>query len=255
MIQLTSENLFGLIMWFLDPEAAPPMGVPQDRAQVARWCLDQLFLRAPPFVLNDDKVRAYEAIIDEQFHRSPVQQVRYACRYPKYDFLRYLVHSKGYLLHGSASGDIEQLEPSEQTDWSGKRITAVFATGDGIWPMFFALLDRSSLRGSIRNGCFVVEASPQDSERFYFFSVNAEALAAGVWTEGTVHVLPRDTFEPTSRGPVRFDEWASEDKVPIAAQVPVSPADFPFLENVTGHREQEPVTETWLRFRERQRAS
>jgi hypothetical protein len=254
MIQLDKKNLYELMQWFLVPEAPPPMDIAQDKVRVAAWCFDQLFLKEPPFALDEVKVSAFEDIINKQFHRSPVRTIRYECPYPKSDFIRYLAHSQQYLLHGSSSRDIEFLEPREQTDWSGAPTVAVFASGDGIWPLFFALLNRSTWRGSIRNACLVVDLAPQESERFYFFSVNKETLAGDAWTDGVVHVLPRDTFEPTGRGPVRFDEWSSKAAVPIVARIPVSPQDFPFLGNVTGHAEDEPPLETWLRFKERQKA-
>jgi hypothetical protein len=86
------------------------------------------------------------------------------------------------------------------------------------------------------------------------FSVSQETLAAGAWTDGVVHVVSRAGFEPTGQGPVRFDEWANTERVPIVAKIPIAPEDFPFLENVTGHSQDEPPTETWLRFKERQGA-
>src|SRR5438067_443598 len=118
MIKLNTKNLNALMDWFLVPEAAAPLDIQQDRVQVAAWCLNRLFLKAPRLVLDEVKMRTFETIISEQFHQSPICEVRYECQYPKYDFLRYLVHTRRYLLHGSGHHDIEYLEPREQTDWN-----------------------------------------------------------------------------------------------------------------------------------------
>jgi hypothetical protein len=75
------------------------------------------------------------------------------------------------VLHGSNRPDIEVLEPAEQTDFGGKRVKAVFASRDAIWPFFFAILNTRGYRGSLRNSCWVVSRSGQE-QRFYFFSIN-----------------------------------------------------------------------------------
>jgi len=121
------------------------------------------------------------------------------------------------------------MEPKPQTDWSGVPMTAVFASSDGIWPMFFALLNQANWRGSIRNACLVVGEPLQVEERFYFFSINTDVFATGAWSDGMIYVVPRVTFVPTSSGPIQFDEWASHEQAPVVAKIPVTPADFPFL--------------------------
>jgi hypothetical protein len=67
-------------------------------------------------------------------------------------------------------------------------------------------------------------------------------------------VLPRAPFRKTSRGVVRFDEWASKEPVQPMMMFPVSPSDFPFLPNVAGHDEEESIYVSWLRFKGRQRS-
>jgi hypothetical protein len=143
------------------------------------------------------------------------------------------------------------LEPQAQIDWNGNPLQAVFATRDAIWPLYFALLDRQSLRGSLRNGCFLVERSPLQIERFYFFSVNRENLNSNIWSDGFVYILPSKTFHQTTRGTIRFDEWASEQAVHVFAKLQVSPEDFPFLHQVSGHEESESIFTTWLRYKQR----
>jgi hypothetical protein len=99
-----------------------------------------------------------------------------------------------------------------------------------------------------------VENPSSEVERFYFFSVNHENPGSKIWSDGTVYILPGDTFRPTTQGTVRFDEWASEQPVTVAARLQISPQDFPFLHQVTGHDESESIFMTWLRYKERLQA-
>jgi hypothetical protein len=166
--------------------------------------------------------------------------------------MRYLVHYKDMVLHGSNRQELELLEPKEQTDYGGKRITAVFASRDGIWPMFFAIVNLKGYRGSLRNGCWVVNRRGEE-QRFYFFSVNREMLGEGLWTAGMIYILPGGTFEMTDRGVVRFDEWASGETVRPIAKLAVKPEDFPFLDQVAGHQEGESMLASWLKYKKRRR--
>jgi hypothetical protein len=252
MIELNEAALPGLVRWFIDPAAPQPPGISGDKSMVARECLDRLFLQAPPYTPGPAATQAFDAIIREQFGQSPARRVEYTAPFPKYEFLRYLARERGYLLHGSHRAGLESLEPATQTDWNGRPVQAVFATGDGIWSLFFAVLNRAALQGSIRNGCLVLSDPHAREERYYFFSVNGASLEAGPWTSGTIYAVPRDTFRPASAGLLRFDEWASPIRASVAAAIPVLPTDFPFLSNVTGHSEAESIYTTWLRYKERQ---
>ena len=206
----------------------------------------------PELELDRFQVRAFEHAFQSAADAGGGALVDYCCDYPKADFLRYLVAHKDVLLHGSNRTDIDILLPRRQSDFYGRTMTAVFASGDGVWPIFFAILDDSRFRGSMRNGCFVTADGKGPDQRFYFFSINREMLEQRPWTDGMVYVLPRAPFRQTSRGAVRFDEWASEEPVQPLARLPVSPEDFPFLPNVAGHDGKESIYTSWLRYRRRQ---
>jgi len=192
----------------------------------------------------------FDRLIANQLQSTPATIINYTLPHPKYFFLKYLLDN-GYLLHGTKSSNIDVLKPREQIDWDGNSIQAVFATRDIFWPMYLALLNRSALTGSLRNGCFLVERAPFQEERFYLFSVNRENLASDIWSDGFVYILPGDSFRPTTSGPVRFDEWASEEAVPVLAKLPVAPGDFPFRRQVSGHEEGESIFMTWLKYKKR----
>jgi hypothetical protein len=219
---------------------------------LASWIGKALFLSEPASNPSDEKRaifgRAFEVMRDGSSDRA----WNYDCPYPKWEYLRYLVRERGVVLHGSNRGDIEVLEPLEQTDYSGKRIKAVFASRDGIWSMFSAILNTTGYRGSLRNGCWVVGRGSRE-QRFYFFSVNEQMMAERTWTEGMIYILPGRTFELTDRRVVRFDEWASREAVKPIAKLAVGPGDFPFLGQVAGHREGESILKSWLWYKRRVR--
>ena len=158
------------------------------------------------------------------------------------------------LLYGSTRPDIQQLQPRPQMDHAGHTRAIAFASGDGIWPIFFAILDPRKLRGSPRHGCFVVSESPHTEQRFYFFSISAESLAAAPWTEGSVYLLLRSSFAPIDQGAIRLDAWESQRPVYPLARLPIVPEDFPFLYRVAGHRESESMLISWLSYKWRIRS-
>lgn len=174
--------------------------------------------------------------------------------YPLHEFTRYLVRNCPVLLHGTPREDVSALEPAGQTDYSGERVTAVFASDDGIWPLFFATIDRQRYPGpySLRNAAMVVGQGPGE-RRWYLFSMSRGIRRADVFAEGALLILPRETFRPTSSGTVRFSEWVSETGVRPYAKLPVSPADFPFHRRISAHGEGEWFPLTWLLYRWRTR--
>lgn len=219
-------------------------------AWLASQVFKALFLPEPVSVMSEEKRKAFGEVFHAMGEASLDEGASYACPYPKWEFLRYLVRERNVVLHGSNRNDIEVLEPREQTDYSGKRITAVFASRDGIWPMFFALVNMKGYRGSLRNGCWVVGRGSSE-RRYYFFSLNEKLLGAGIWKEGTIYILPGETFEKVDQGVVRFDEWASKGAVRPVGKLAIKPEDFPFHGRVAGHREGESMLISWLKYKRR----
>jgi hypothetical protein len=219
--------------------------------RLATFFLRRLFLEAPPLPPDRTREEAFAALFVAQVAPGGGGEVAYELPYPKHEFLRYVLNQHEVLLHGTNRPDIATLEPRQQTDYSGRPITAIFASGDGIWPLFFAVLDNAHFQGSLRNGCFVVGRPGEPEHRFYFFSVTAAMLAQGCWTSGYIYLLPRATFARTDTGRVRFDEWASLEPVRPLARLAVVPEDFPFLQQVVGHEDKESICTSWLRYKRR----
>ncbi len=219
------------------------------KTRLANLILGWLFLPAPEMALTPEK----KAFFDQQFIEMQAQAdeaARLPDPYLAHEFLRYLVREKGVLLHGSNHTTIDTLLPKKQTDWNGRPTEAVFASGDGIWPLFFAVVKHAGYRGSLRNGCFVVGDRPGE-RRYYFFSLNASYQTQQPWQDGVIYILPGATFQKTGSGLVRFDEWVSPQPVRPLARLRVTPQDFPFLHQVAWHEETEKMTTSWLHYKKR----
>jgi hypothetical protein len=218
----------------------------------SEWLDDAKLMESPPLVYDAERVRAFDALIDQAGAPEPAagRDLTYELPYPKYEFLCYLADRRGYLLHGSNAADIGVFEPRMQPDAMNRPRKCVYATPDGIWPMYFALIDRARYRGSLRNR-FVRRADDDGTtRRYYRFSINEKLLRRRPWQPGTIYILPAETFEPTLDGKGRpTEEWASSVGVRPAARIAVEPADFPFLDRVEGHDDTLPERLTELQVR------
>jgi hypothetical protein len=160
---------------------------------------------------------------------------------PKWQFLCYLADQHGVVLHCTGEQDIQTFEPRQSNDLEpfGAQ-TAVYAAGDGIWAMFFAILNRADYPLATTNACVrLVDEAGQVSEPHYVFSISQPALVQQPWRKGVVYLLPGDTFvnQPSFQfGPyeVRVPQLASLVPVKPFAQLEVAPKDFPFLRDIRG---------------------
>lgn len=196
------------------------------------------YLTRPPGRVDTDHA-AFERLYAEQVEPGGGGPIDYRLDKPRWQFLCWLTDTKDILLHGSGNSGIAEFEPRRPYDTSqfGGRI-AVFAASDGLWAMFFAVVDRT-IATSLVNMSAVVVVNGVETP-LYYFSINQDALRGSPWHTGTVYVLPRKTFE---RQPddewqglqVKVNQWASLDAVPPLASLSVKPEDFPFLGEVHGH--------------------
>ena len=185
------------------------------------------------------EAKAFERIYAAQIeHRRDGREIDYRLDVPKWKFLCWLTETKDVLLHGSNIETLRTLEPRRPRDpseFGGRK--AVFGSSDGVWAMFFAVLDRS-VATSMINGCLSVNRGGENFF-YYFFSVDDDALKKGPWRHGTMYVLPRATFERESPAagadPDSEHQWASAEPVSPLASLQVQPQDFPLLAEVRGH--------------------
>jgi len=209
-------------------EFGKPLRVALARGQIAlgavalRAGLDVGMVEGPQIALDAAPRPEFGAIL-EQAHEGVID---YRLDVPKHEFLSYLVHTRGHLLHGTASAELDEVRPMPATDYEVRTLEAVFATSDGIWPLFFAVLDRARA-GSLWNGCYHLRRGSV-LHRYYFFFTEADPHDDTIWRDGVVYVLPREPFARTWIP----NEWVSAEPVRAQARLAVSPSDFPFKHRV-----------------------
>ncbi len=203
--------------------------------------LPNYFLQRPTMNLNEGDVAAFEKLYTDAVEGGAGSEIGYTLSQPKWQFLCYLCDTKGLVLHGSPNPAIEEFEPrkSNDTEEFGNRC-GVYAASDGIWPIYFAIVDRKRHVTSLLNACFRVVESSCLSDPYYFFSINADALPLNPWRNGTIYVLPPSSFEQQppkpSRGvTVQVQQWMSEVGVKPLAKLSITPDDFPFLSQIRAH--------------------
>jgi hypothetical protein len=185
-------------------------------------------------------------LLSEATLAGPDAPLDYRLAAPKWQFLCHAADHGGYVLHGSGIGDIAEFEPRQSNDVEefGNR-RAVYAASDGLWAMYFAIVDRDRYVRSLWNGCWRLGPAPDGpfGEPRYFFSVNDDAFDHVPWRAGTVYLIPADGFaeQPAMRLGDEGDEWVRTHQVaratPVrpAAKLSVGPADFPLLSSIHGH--------------------
>jgi hypothetical protein len=147
------------------------------------------------------------------------------CPYPVHELLTHLVE-RGLLLHGSNHRALEILNPHPARDFD-TQLNAVVACDDGIWPLFYALVDRDRAEG-VASGCTHLGRPPRQ-RRFYFFALHGDPDREETWTDGAIYVLPRNGFRREWG-----NEWVNPRPVTPLFRVPVEPRDFPLRHIVVG---------------------
>lgn len=204
--------------------------------------LPPYFLPRPPLYLAPARLTAFTRLYTGAVLLAHGQSVDYPLAAPTWQFLCWLCDTQDILLHGSGNPAIRTFEPRQANDVEefGNR-RAVYAASDGIWPLFFAIVDRERHVRSLVNGCFrLVGADGAVSDPYYYFSINADAAPHQPWRVGTIYILPRAGFAQQPRAwmrgvQVEFAQWASLTPVEPLARLAVTPADFPFLDRIRRH--------------------
>jgi hypothetical protein len=200
----------------------------------------ELFLPQPPMELTPEKEQAFENL----FLSTPKGElIDYHLPYPKWQHLSWLCATKELVLHGSQNQEIGVVEPQQARDirdFSNQE--AIYATTDGIWVIYFAIIDRKKFKGlNLFNSCVQVRnAEGQWSEPNYFFSVSHFARIQKPWCEGMIYILPRQTFEQEAHQQaqgmeIALPHWISHTAAHPVARLVVGPQDFPFLDQIHGH--------------------
>jgi hypothetical protein len=204
--------------------------------------LPAYWLARPALQIDRATAASFDALLHEALQHGPGQVVDYRLSAPKWQFLCHAADRANLVLHGSGDPGIELFEPrqpDDTLDFSNRR--AVFAATDGIWPMFYAVLDRDRHPVMMVNACVrLCAGSGEVSDPYYFFSISDLTLTRRPWRTGMVYLLPGDSFEtqPTiAAGDIRVQVAQAASAVPVrpVAKICVQPADFPFLGEIRGH--------------------
>ena len=204
--------------------------------------LPDYWLSAPPMQMTDAVRAAADHLLDTARAQNNIPRLDYDLPVPKWQFLTYLTDHHGLALHGSGNPNIAEFEPRQPHDLSefGNQ-KAVYAAGDGIWPIFYAITDRNRYEMSINNACVrLIDAAGEVSPAHYVFSISQEMLSQQPWRTGVVYLLPKETFvqQPWMPfGPIQIQipHLASLEPVSPIAKLKIAPDDFPFLTQIRGH--------------------
>jgi hypothetical protein len=183
----------------------------------------------------------FDELLKTNLHIGGCPTIQFTLPWPKWQFLCHLADRHDIALHGSGDSDIALFEPRQSQDLNefGNQ-KAVYAASDGLWAMFFAVVDRDRVK-SITNACVrLADETGTFHGPYYVFSISQSALPGQPWRRGTVYLLPRSTFmtqSPMSFGPyqVHIAQLASFVPVQPLAKLTVTPEDFPFLMQIRGH--------------------
>jgi hypothetical protein len=201
------------------------------------------WMAQPPMLLTEQERLACDDLLATAIAQGAERPIDYTLAIPKWQFLCYVTAQHKLALHGSGNGEIRRFEPRQPQDLHefGAQ-NAVYAASDGIWPMYFAILDRAK-SPSLMNACVYLEqADGTLSTPYYLFSISRTAMARQPYSPGFVYLLPRDTF--MLQPPMQAGEWrvhvaqlASLEAVDPLAKLEVVAEDFPFLAQMRTHED------------------
>ena len=217
-----------------------PMPARPGGSGTLHFMIEDHWLPRPPLSLDPARLATFEAAYAQVLAAAggPVDPPA-----PTWAFLCWLADEKRVLLHGTADPGITRFEPRtprEYSDDAFSKQTAVFAAGDGIWALFYAIVHRQPEMRFLNGALQFVDPAGELSDMHYFFSVTKSLLPARPWRDGSVYILPRDGFtqqeayELAGRK-VLEPQWAAPDAVKPLARLRVTPQDFPLLASVRGH--------------------
>lgn len=195
----------------------------------------------PAPALSPEAQALCDETLDAMIAHGAGEPFDYTSPIPKWQFLCHITEKRGIALHGSNNHNLTELVPRKSSDLNefGAQ-EAVYAAGDGIWPMYFAIVDRSRVP-TIINACIWIELPDgQQAGPLYFFSISRKAFPSKPYLNGMVYLLPSDSFKQQpaitfQSLKVRVPQLASATAVRPLAKLEITPEDFPFLAQMHSH--------------------
>ena len=206
--------------------------------------LPDYWLPRPSMNVDENMRNAFDELLNTTQSADACPTIQYTLPWPKWQFLCYLADQQEIALHGSGDLNITLFEPRQPvdlTDFGNQK--AIYAAADGLWAMFFAIVDRARV-GSIANACIrLADQVGALHGPYYIFSVSQAALPSQPWRTGTVYLLPRHSFmvQPAvtiGTTEAHIAQLASFAPVQPLAKLTVTPTDFPLLAQIRGHEDQ-----------------
>lgn len=206
--------------------------------------LPEYWLTRPGAAFDEGIKSAYDDLLHATLGMDGCPAIQYTLPQPKWQFLCHIADHHDIALHGSGDPDIALFEPRQANDLNdfGNQ-KAIYAASDGLWAMFFAIVDRGRVM-SITNACIrLADEAGAIHGPYYVFSVSHSALPNQPWRNGWVYLLPRSPFAeqppiPFGSNQVHIAQLASPEPVRPLAKLMVTPDDFPFLMQIRGHDDQ-----------------
>lgn len=203
--------------------------------------LPDYWLSQPSIKFGKEEASACDAFLAKAMTYGVDRFLDYNLPFPKWRFFCYVAEQQKVALHGSNNMEIESFEARQSNDLQefGAQ-KAVYAAADGIWPMYFAIVDREKSPSIINAAIQIEQKDGSLGEPYYLFSISKKAIGNDPYRNGAVYLLPLASFvhePPIDTGTVRVQsaQLASlEDVVPFA-KILVAPEDFPFLAEMRSH--------------------
>ncbi|MBP1903763.1 hypothetical protein J2Z32_000375 [Paenibacillus turicensis] len=212
-----------------------------------------LLYPSPTITFTTEETRQYDQLLAAMQENEIL--IDYNLPYPKYRFLHYLSLQGNYIFHGSNHLNIASFEPRQQTLYNNEITSAIFATTEPLWSMFYAVFNKEKMIGNFRNGCIIGR-----NKKYHFYSLSKSTFDTDPWTEGMLYVLPRGAFHRSGESSgeavaekLQFDEWISLAPVSPKWKLKIAPADFYFLDKVAIHPDNEALWKSWLLYKVRVR--
>src|SRR5262245_42289857 len=138
----------------------------------------EYWLQRPPMNLDDQVQATFDHLLTQVKAAGTNTLISYTLTSPKWQFLCYLAEHHAIALHGTGNPNIDVFEPRQADDLNAfGRQKAVYAAGDGLWAMFFAIVDRDRYSMSVTNACIrLADATGQVGEPRYVFSISQTLL-------------------------------------------------------------------------------
>lgn len=115
--------------------------------------LPEYWLPRPAPALSPSARQQCDALLREMVAAGPAHMIAYSLEVPKWQFLCHVAEHHPIALHGSNRSGIARFEPRQPVDLHAFGAqNAVYAASDGIWPLYFAVVDRRHVH-TLVNAC------------------------------------------------------------------------------------------------------